>query len=217
MPNDSPIQEESPIQAELNDGLFSAAASGSSDFAARLLSEGADPNAGFSRALRLAAKYGHVECVKLLAGISDPNSMECHALCLASVHGHAECVGLLIARSESVHGRASSLSLAAENGHVECVKILLRHARPMLDASLLENPRPLHLAIASGRAGAVALMLSHEPALIENIDLQQALLDALERGHHDLGALFLSISEKRVISSSADAAGASSSMPSTRL
>ena len=190
---------------KLNDALVDSAAAGNLGEMSNLLGQGADPKAELARALRLAAKNGHAECVALLLPISDPKALNSHALCLASFNGHAECVDLLLPFSDSEAAMPVALSWAAENGHAECVKRLLSRESPSPENALMANPRPFHLAIGAGRASVVALMLAHEPSLAELIDFELAHWAAADRGHHELAALFLSIVERSEISTSAKA------------
>lgn len=207
-----------PTQAELDGRLFGAAFDGVPAAIDLLLFQGADPKAELSRALRLAAKNGHAECVALLLPISDPKALNSHALCLASFNGHAECVDLLLPFSDSEAAMPVALSWAAEAGHAECVKRLLSRESPSPENSLTANPRPLHLAIGAGRASVVALMLASEPSLAELVDFDQACSHAVALGRHELAATLLSFSESRSISASADvAAGSLRPMPSPRL
>ncbi len=132
----------------------------------------------YSYPLSLAAKNGHVECVKLLLAVPGIDVNLGSPLELAAENGHAECVKLLLAAlgidvnrefhptvrclpdlpsldDYEQYGRTyfDPLSLAAKNGHVECVKLLL--AVPGIDVNL---GSPLKLAAKNGHEECVKLL-----------------------------------------------------------
>jgi len=88
-----------------------------------------------SVALRRAAEYGHVECVKLLLPVSNPKDLNSDALRLAAQNGHAECVKLLIPVSDPCNENSVALVCAALNRHVECVRLLIDVSQPKRDNS----------------------------------------------------------------------------------
>lgn len=150
-----------------------------------------------SFALRLAASKGHAECLRLLIPGSDPHARESQALRSAAFHGHADCVALLFPVSDPKARSFEALCSAAVNGHAECVKLLIPASPP-----LLFDPYPFHQAIEAGQAGIVALMLSHEPALVGLIDVAGSRRNALQANHRELAELLLSIHESLEIGDS---------------
>lgn len=86
-------------------------------------------------ALRRAAEYGHVECVKLLIPVSNPKDLNSDALRLAAQNGHAECVKLLIPVSDPYNQCSVALVCAALNRHAECVRLLVDVSQPKSDNS----------------------------------------------------------------------------------
>lgn len=89
-----------------------------------------------SNALRRAAEYGHVACVKLLIPVADPKDLDSDALRLAARGGHVECVKLLIPVSDPATDNSVALVAATMNGHLECVRVLLPVSNPKDNNSL---------------------------------------------------------------------------------
>lgn len=83
----------------------------------------ADCTVGDSQPLRLAAYYGHAECLKLLIPLSEPKNCN-YALESAAKHGHSLCVEALIPISDVTANNCQALWLAAKYGHKECVGLL---------------------------------------------------------------------------------------------
>lgn len=88
-----------------------------------------------SVALRRAAEYGHVECVKLLIPVSNPKDLDSDALRLAAHNGHTECVRALIPVSDSDNYDSVALVSAAMKQHPECVRLLIGVSNPKADNS----------------------------------------------------------------------------------
>lgn len=88
-----------------------------------------------SVALRRAAEFGHVECVKLLIPVSDPKDLDSDALRVAAHNGHAQCVKALIPVSDPKNGHSVALVSAAMNKHAECVRMLIGVSEPQTDNS----------------------------------------------------------------------------------
>lgn len=86
--------------------------------------------AGESKALRAAAEAGSLECVRLLIPASNPRSRGSEALGLAAEAGELECVRLLIPVSDPRAGRGDILFRAAKAGRLECVRLLLPASDP---------------------------------------------------------------------------------------
>ena len=77
--------------------------------------------------LSRAASIGDAAEVARLIPISSPAPIPNSALCLAARKGHVECVKLLIGVSSHVvlSEHSSPLRKAAENGHTDCVRLLI--------------------------------------------------------------------------------------------
>ena len=118
------------MKSDLDEKLAHAAYMGSPAEMERLIAEGADPKADDSEALRLAARNGHLECVKLLIPHSDPATNDSAALRWAANYGHLECVKLLIPYSDPKADGSAALRRAAEEGHLECVRELIPYSDP---------------------------------------------------------------------------------------
>ena len=133
----------------------------------QLIKEGADPKAGGSYALQLAATKGHLEIVKLLISVSDPKSLDSEALRLAAENGHLEIVKLLIPVSDPKAGGSEALRWAAENGHLEIVKLLI----PMSDPKSLDS-NALRWAAANGHLEIVKLLIPvSDPEVVKELGL----------------------------------------------
>lgn len=121
-------------KASKSDKLIDAVRQGRAEDV-RVLMNGC-PREQKSDALRRAAEYGHVECVKLLIPVSDPKDLDSDALRLAARGGHVECVKLLIPVSDPATDNSVALAAAAMNGHLECVRVLLPVSNPRDNNSL---------------------------------------------------------------------------------
>lgn len=157
----------------------------------RLLIPAADLSLNGS-ALLLAAGEGHAECVELLLPVSDFNVNT--ALHVAAEEGHAGCVALLSPHC-SVAFNTFCLQLSAGNGHAECVLALIPASEP-----LASDPDVFFAAVGKGYASVVAVMLSHDPSLLDLLELSSAS-EAYARGRTpELGALLASALERQEIS-----------------
>lgn len=84
---------------QLNEELVNAAINGQHKTVIELLKNPkVDPKWEQSLALNMAARYGHVECVRLLVDVSDPMDDNLNAIKQAISYGHLECVKILWAR-----------------------------------------------------------------------------------------------------------------------
>lgn len=136
--------------------LVVASMTGDSNLARSLLAQGADPAYYKFRALTLAASYGHIECVNLLASGCGPEGRSL-ALVHAAANGNAECVKNLMATSSPHHCKGQELIYACRNGKFECVLLLLpwsaiaQHADEIFAAAANQNdPRIVAALFDSG-------------------------------------------------------------------
>lgn len=159
--------------AELNDALRLAARIGASE-CVKLLVPISDPKSCDSEALRWAARSGHAACVKLLTGVSNPKAQSSQALCQAAEEGHYECVTLLIPESE-IEDVSDALAFAAGNGHQECVKLLIPAS-----ASTAKRSASLILAAIYGHAECARLLI---PFCDATADGSRAFREAALNGH----------------------------------
>lgn len=120
-------------KASKSDQLIDAARQGRAEDV-RILMNGC-PRDQKSSALRRAAEYGHVECVKILIPVSDPKDLDSDALRLAAHNGHAECVRVLIPVSDPNNNDSVALVSAAMKRHAECVRLLIDVSSPKSDNS----------------------------------------------------------------------------------
>ncbi len=94
------------------------------------LAKAQTPLADDSLALRLAAKYGHMEIARLLLPASDPKANDSEALRLAAENGHLEIVKLLLPVSNSKACGPHTLQQAAIQGRLEIVRLLAPFCNP---------------------------------------------------------------------------------------
>jgi len=85
-----------------------------------------------------AAKYGHLECLKILAPLEKGMKKNdgWTALMFALEYGHLECVKVLAPLEKGMknnYGGRTALMDAAENGHLECIKVLAPLEKGMQD------------------------------------------------------------------------------------
>jgi len=138
------------------------------DVIKELISEGADPKASYSLALRCASENGHTEIVKLLIPVSDPKVFRSTALRLAASNGHIEIVKLLIPVSDPKASESSALRFAARNGYTEIVKLLIPISDPMS-----HNSKALRLAAYNGHIEIVKLLIPvSDHKVVKNLRLK---------------------------------------------
>lgn len=117
--------------------------------------------------LHIAAKYGHVACVKVLlhAGakydtVSYPG---CTALQLAAQAGHASCIEVLLKHEIDANAAGptdySALYSAAMYGHANCIDALLQ-AGVNPNAMRKGDSTPLHFAAQFGYVACVVVLLN---------------------------------------------------------
>lgn len=147
-------------------------------------------------ALQLAARNGHDKVVeKLLQCRSLSNEMisaadrySQTALHYAAEYGHDSIVTQLLARNPtfSHENSGTPLRLAVVNGHGHVVSRLLRFCEP--------EPQILKFAAQEGRADMVALLLAHNPDLLNALDTRKRtpLHYAAKKGHLEVVKLLLS-------------------------
>lgn len=203
-------------------GLMRAAEAGDADQVSECLARGADPLCGNSRAIRMAALEGHVECVKLLIPASNPKANNSYVLCWAASNGHIECLRLLAPRSGSKVDNSRALRCAAAGGHAECVKILIPISNPkdnrlaLKDAidsqsvecvrllipesgPLLNDRKVLASALARGNAKILSLMLAREPLLLTGLDLRRHRDAAIANWRPELAMILSAIIEQQAL------------------
>lgn len=106
--------------------LCYAAMIGNYEVVSRLLNEGYNPKAWDSYSLRLAAKQGHdkIVCLLLEHGTSHPRALK-----LAAKYGHLETVKVFfISGLPSDERTNSAMMVAAKHGYFDIVKFLAEHS-----------------------------------------------------------------------------------------
>lgn len=158
-----------PAFTNVNNELLSAASSGDTAAAARLLGQGADVDAKNNQgdtALLLAAKSGKIDTARLLiekgADIEAKNNVGETALIAACTSGHAEIAQLLVEKGAAADARddggATPLMYAGLGGSTAIIDLLLAKGAN-INAQDDKGETPLMYAASAGSMDAVKLML----------------------------------------------------------
>jgi TIR domain/Ankyrin repeats (3 copies)/Ankyrin repeats (many copies)/Ankyrin repeat len=158
-----------PVFMSVNNELLSAAASGDTAAATRLLGQGADVDAKNNQGdtpLLLAAKSGKIETAQLLIGkganIEAKNDVGETALIAACTAGHADIASLLVEKGAATDagddGGATPLMYAGLGGNTAIIDLLLARGAN-INAQDDKGETPLMYAASAGSVDAVKLML----------------------------------------------------------
>ncbi len=169
IPASSSGPSRAPAFSSVNNELLSAASSGDTAAAARLLGQGADVDAKNNQgdtALLLAARSGKVDTARLLiekgANIEVKNNVGETALIAACTSGHAEVAQLLVEKGAATDARddggAMPLMYAGLGGSTAIIEILLAKGAN-INAQDDRGETPLMYAASAGSVDAVKLML----------------------------------------------------------
>ena len=124
---------------ELDQQLMEAAKNGDNKQLMGLIDSGADVNSGDlagNTPLICAAKYGHIECVRILlkkgASINSQCAIKrCNPLMWAADNGHTEIVKVLIDNGATLNAKDiygwTALMKAVSGGHVDIVQALVEN------------------------------------------------------------------------------------------
>lgn len=161
--------------------LFQAARLGNTAEVERLSAQTFE-NSWLGQALVSAARYGHIECVKVLikdfgaATISQTfdKNWQGNALVSAAYFGHIECVKVLT-KGSRFSDKGEALAQAAAEGHDDCVQFLIPLCRPTYQQSMA-----LRLAALGGHAKCVELLI---PVSNPQDKANDALRAAVEKKH----------------------------------
>jgi len=158
-----------PAFSNVNNELLSAASSGDTAAATRLLGEGADVDAKNNQgdtALLLAVKSGKIDTARLLiekgANLEAKNNVGETALIAACTSGHAEIAQLLVEKGAATDagddGGATPLMYAGLGGNTAIIDLLLLKGAN-INAQDDKGETPLMYAASAGSLDAVKLML----------------------------------------------------------
>ena len=158
-----------PAFSNVNNELLSAASSGDTAAATRLLGEGADVDAKNNQgdtALLLAVKSGKIDTARLLiekgANLEAKNNVGETALIAACTSGHAEIAQLLVEKGAATDagddGGATPLMYAGLGGNKAIIDLLLLKGAN-INAQDDKGETPLMYAASAGSLDAVKLML----------------------------------------------------------
>ncbi len=166
-----------PVFSSVNNQLLSAAASGDSAAAVRLLGQGANVEAKNNQGdtpLLLAAKSGKIDTAERLvekgANIEAKNNVGDTALIAACTVGHADLARMLVEKGADINARdvggATPLMYAGLAGNTAIIDLLLAKGAN-INAADDNGETPLMYAASAGSVDAVKLMLrkSANPAV----------------------------------------------------
>lgn len=72
------------------------------------------------KALKAAARNGHIECLQLLMTVSDQGGID-RGLCEAAKYGEEEAVKILLKKAKPLYDNSRALMNAAMGGHISCL------------------------------------------------------------------------------------------------
>jgi ankyrin repeat protein len=166
------------------------------------LNKGWDPSKDDNDVIQFAARYGHIEIVKILLADkrADPSAYNNYAILFASEYGHIEVVKQLLndKRVDPSENNNYAIRLAARNGHTEIVKMLLADKR--VDPSD-HNNYVIKLAAQNGHIEIVKILLADnrvDPSADDNF----AIKFAAKYSHTEMVKILLA--DKRVDPSADD-------------
>jgi len=156
----------------------------------RLIDEGVNLKIDNSFPLRWAARYGHIDIVKLLIPISDPKAISNEALRSAAINGHTKIVKLLIPVSDPKAINSEALRIAAESGYTEIVKLLI----PVSNPKAQEN-EALRSAVYNEYTKIVKLLI---PVSNPKANSSYTLRLAAENGYTEIVKLLIPVSDPKI-------------------
>ena len=169
-----------------NEQLITAIERNNKDRILDAINKGADVTFSYNSALRLAARYGHTEIIKLLMAFDevDVTTNDNGALKLAAYCGYTEIIKLLMTRGEvDITAEDNcALRVAAQNGHTEIVKLLM--ARNEIDVTV-ENNEALRKAAQNGHTEIVKLLMTRDEVDVTAYN-NEALKLAAQNGHTEI-------------------------------
>ena len=133
--------------------------------------------------LRLSAKHGDIEVVRLLLDRgADIHAKDDEALRWSAFYGHVEVVRLLLDRGADIHaGVDASLQWSAENGHVEVVRLLLDRGADIH----ADNDYALQMSARYGHVEVVRLLLDRGALLPERNMISTSCMNLIRIYIHD--------------------------------
>ncbi|KAJ3268041.1 hypothetical protein HDV01_003513 [Terramyces sp. JEL0728] len=142
-----------------------------------LLLKTIDPSVNNNECIRICAKYGYIDLVKLL--LRDPRVVPTDTLWRCCINGHFSTVKYLMDYVEPYESNNLAIRQACINGNVDIIKLLLDDSR--VDPSDHDN-EAIKYASYFGHLKVVEMLLS-DPRVDCNADKGMSLFYAIQNGH----------------------------------
>lgn len=126
------------------------------------------------KALKAAARNGHMECLQLLMTVSDQGGID-RGLCEAAKYGEEEAVKTLLKKAKPLYDNSRALTNAAAGGHISCLTHLIDQCYSQYPKSIA---RALVGAAENNHEACVDILLKHTPS-----DVGLAASVAASRGY----------------------------------
>ena len=130
----------------------------------------------------------------MLIPFSDCRADQSAALYWAASFGHAECVKLLIPFSDCMAANSRALAAAAYGDSEDCLNLLIPVSHPLLDIEGL-----LDEVIEEGKSYIAQLLIDREPRLLDGLDLQLLLDEAIEGENASIVPFLSSLIDRRAL------------------
>lgn len=194
-------------QDDFTKKIFYAARKGDATALLSLLGNGANPDVYDEEEdylgrlpLSIAAKHGHLECIKILlqhgADVNDTDAEMDAAITLAAAGGHTECVRFLLQNGADVNHHSvngTPLIRAVFSGNIECVKMLL-DAGAEANHAVSYGLTALKAAVSEGDIPCTELLIKHG-AIVTEIDGLgfDEMMCAVLHGHEECAVLLTAV------------------------
>ncbi|KAJ3308149.1 hypothetical protein HDV04_001724, partial [Boothiomyces sp. JEL0838] len=145
-----------------------------------LLLKTLDPSVNNNECIRICAKYGYIDLVKLL--LKDPRVTPTDTLWRCCINGHYNTVEYLMDYCDPSESNNLAIRQACINGNIDIIKCLLNDSR--VDPSDYDN-EAIKYASYFGHLKVVEMLL-RDPRVNCNAEKGTSLLYAIQNGHSDV-------------------------------